>query len=107
MCGRRRLREKSDTYQNNCLFSISSPLFMEDAAMDGVTVWTQTCVPKSAALPGNNEAERDFRPLLLQNTTRSKLVVGYRHFGTTYRSHVKGSNLDLGGRDRVVVPKHL
>ena len=29
---------------------------MEDAAMDGVTAWTQTCVPKAAALPGNNEA---------------------------------------------------
>ena len=107
---------------------------MEDAAMDGVTAWTQTCVPKAAdlpdnneaaalpgnneaaALPGNNEAaalpdnnkvEREFRPSLLQHTTRSKLVVGYRHFGTTCRSHLKGSNFDLGGRDRVVVPKRL
>jgi len=37
---------------------------MEDAAMDGVTAWTQTCVPKAAALPDNNETEGDFRPSL-------------------------------------------
>ena len=107
MCERSLFREKSDTSQNDCSFSVSSLLFMEDAGIDGVTAWTQTCIPKAAALPGNNEAERDFRPSLLQNTTRAKLVVGYRHFGTTCRSHLKGSNLDLGGRDRVVVPKRL
>ena len=50
---------------------------MKDAAMEGVTAWTQTCLPKAAALPSNNETEREFRASPLQNTARSNLVVGY------------------------------